>query len=470
MTGFRPSAHAAIVRLTMECFRLHVLISLSALLLALVASPSALGGGRETLDRIGHIIVIYLENRSFDHLYGHFPGAEGLEQARPILTRQIDLRGNPYPRLPSVMDTRQKPPVPDARFPSDLPNSPFDIGRYVPPDQVHGDLTHRFYQHQAQINGGRMNRFAAVSDAQGLTMGYYDRSRLPLWQYARRFTLADHFFQAAFGGSFLNHHWLICACTPIYPDAPEELKARLGPGGDLLRDGAVTPDGYAVNTLYPFHGPYPPTADDPKKRLPPQTQPTIGERLTERGISWAWYAGGWRDAEAGKPHPHFQFHHQPFAYYRRYAPGSEARRQHLKDAADFEAGIASGNLPAVSFYKPLGPLNEHPGYADLLSGERHIAELIDRIERSPLWMDALIIVTYDEYGGFFDHVAPPKGDRFGPGSRVPTLIISPYARKGHVDHTVYDTTSILKLIENRFHLAPLGERDARANDLAGALR
>lgn len=423
----------------------------------------------EGIEKIGHIVVIYLENHSFDNLYGLFPGADGIADAKLEQVVQTDMDGKPYVNLPRAMDTRSKPPVPDRRFPAKLPNRPFEIDRYVPPDQKIGDLTHRFFQHQAQINGGAMNRFAAVSDSGGLTMGYYDGRKLPLWQYARRYTLADHFFQAAFGGSFLNHFWLACACTPRYENAPKGLKAVLNAKGELLRDGAVTPDGYAVNTLLPAQGPYSPSITDKAKLLPPQTRQTLGDRLSSKNISWAWYAGGWNDAIAGRPGPGFQFHHQPYAYFQAYAAGSEERRRHLKDEADFVAGIAKGELPAVVFYKPLGAMNEHPGYADLLTGERHVAEIIGKIEGSPLWKDTVIIVTYDEYGGFWDHVPPPAGDRWGPGSRVPTLIISPLARRAHVDHTPYDTTSILKLIEMRFGLPPLSERDAKANGLLNAL-
>jgi phospholipase C len=421
-----------------------------------------------SLDRIQHIVVIYLENHSFDNLYGLFPGADGIASAPPAATLQTDPQGRVYPQLPKVMDTRQRPPLADPRFPAGLPNQPFDIGRYVPPDQKTGDLVHRFYQHQAQINGGRMDRFAAVSDAGGLAMGYYDGRRLPLWQYARRYTLADHFFQATFGGSFLNHLWLACACTPRFDSPPPELLSELGQHGELLKDGALTPDGYAVNTLYPAQAPHP-AGVERRKLLPPLTQPTLGDRLSDRKISWAWYAGGWNDALAGHPDPGFQFHHQPYAYFQRYAEGTRDRAEHLKDATDFLKAIDRGALPAVAFYKPIGSLNEHPGYADLLSGERHAAALIGKIEASPLWRSTVIVVTYDEFGGFWDHVPPPAGDRWGPGSRVPALIVSPFARRGQVDHTPYDTLSILKLIETRFGLEPLGERDAKAGDLAKAL-
>jgi len=426
-----------------------------------LCGATAQAGPPKGLDKVGHIIVLYLENHSFDNLYGLFPGAEGISQARPENTLQVDLNGQVYATLPPVPE--------DARFPKDLPNKPFLIDTYAPTGEKIGNPTHLFYPHQAQINGGAMNRFVAISEVKGLVMGYYDGRKLPLWRYAKRFTLADHFFQAAFGGSFLNHQWLACACTPRYDNAPEALKAVLDGQGGLVKDGLVTPDGYAVNTLYPAQGPYPANTD-PKKLLPVQTAPTLGDRLSDKGVDWAWYAGGWNDAVAGRPDQTFQFHHQPYAYFQRYPAGSAARSQHLKDEADLLAGIAKGELPPVVFYKPIGALNEHPGYADVLSGDKHIAEILGKLEHSKLWKNSVVIVTYDEFGGFWDHVAPPKIDRFGPGSRIPAIIVSPFARKGFVDHTVYDTTSILKLVEDRFHLQPLGERDAKAASLARALK
>lgn len=418
------------------------------------------------LNKINHIVVIYLENHGFDNLYGLFPGANGLAQAVSSLP-QADLNGTPYAILPPVMNTEHKPAEIDKRFPTDLPNQPFPINRYVPADQKTGDLVHRFYQHQAQINSGRNDRFAAVSDAGGLVMGYYDGHSLPLWKYAQKYTLADNFFQGAFGGSFLNHFWLVCACTPRYENAPEEVVAVLDKDKKLVKDGAVTPDGYAVNTLQPATGPMKP-ATSKAKQLPLQDMPTIGDRLTEKGINWAWYAGGWNDALAGKAGKNFQFHHQPFAYFSRYAAGTPERAAHLQDEADFMQAIDNGQLPAVAFYKPIGDLNEHPGYADVMAGERHVADLLARLEHSPQWQDMAVIITYDENGGFWDHVAPPVKDRWGPGSRIPAIIVSPFAKRGFVDHSEYDTTSILKLINTRFGLAPLNERAAKAGDLRNA--
>ena len=120
--------------------------------------------------------------------------------------------------------------------------------------------------------------------------------------------------------------------------------------------------------------------------------------------------------------------------------------------------------------KPLGPDNEHPGYAALLRGQQHVADLVNRIRPSAAWKDTIIIITYDENGGRWDHVAPPVVDRWGPGTRVPTIVISPFAGRGFIDHTQYDTTSILKLIEQRFDLQPLSTRDAAAASLLPALK
>jgi len=436
------------------------------LAILLASSPVFAAEPTSGLDKIQHIVVIYLENHGFDNLYGLFPGANGLAQAANSAP-QVDLNNIPYATLPPVVNTEHKPAEVDKRFPVDLPNRPFPIDRYVAADQKIGDLVHRFYQNQMQIDNGRNDRFAAVSDAGGLVMGYYDGRSLPLWKYAERYTLADNFFQGAFGGSFLNHFWLVCACTPRYENAPAEVTAVMDTAGKLVKDGAVTPDGYAVNTLQPATAPIKP-GTPAARQLPPQTMPTIGDRLSEKGISWAWYSGGWNDATAGKPGENFQFHHQPFGYFSRYAAGTMERAAHLKDEADFLKAVDNGQLPAVAFYKPIGELNEHPGYADVVTGERHIAELFAHIEHSPQWQDTAVIITYDENGGFWDHVAPPVKDRWGPGTRVPTIILSPYAKRGFVDHTEYDTTSILKLIENRFGLLPLGERDAKAGDMRNA--
>ena len=408
-----------------------------------------------------HIIVLYMENRSFDNMYGLFPGANGLPQAVGV---QVSAAGAPYAVLPRPLDTGKRPPSVDPRFPSALPNRPFAIDSYVPADTPTGDLVHRFYQEQYQIDGGKMDRFAAGSDAAGLAMGYYDTSRLPMYDLVRKYTLCDNFFHAAFGGSFLNHIWLIAARSPVWANAPEDILARVDAAGTLVRDGIVTPDGYAVNTTFSISSPHPVKIDSPHL-LPAQTFPTIGDRLSEKGISWAWYSGGWDDALAGKPDPLFQFHHQAFAFFANFGDGTPGRALHLKDEKDFVAAVRDGTLPSVSFVKPLGEKNEHPGYTDLAEGERWLRDTVSLVQANPVWKDCAIIITYDENGGQYDHVAPPVVDQWGPGSRVPAIVISPFARRGFVDHTFMDTTSILALIEYQYDLAPLSTRDAGAANM-----
>jgi phospholipase C len=182
----------------------------------------------------------------------------------------------------------------------------------------------------------------------------------------------------------------------------------------------------------------------------------------------------------------FQYHHQPFNYFANYAPGKPARAAHLKHEAEFIAAAKQGKLKAVSFVKPVGEENEHPGYASEADGSDHLIDLIKAIVDGPDGHETLIIVTYDEFGGTWDHVPPPPAakpapfnrhhhhgqrgpsDKWGPGTRVPGLLIS--KRFHNSDHFDHDTTSILKLIEERFHLPPLGPRDAGVISLRTALK
>ena len=280
--------------------------------------------------RINHFVVVYTENRSFDGVFGDFPGADGLASAKDIAP-QTDFDGTVLKMLPPV---RSRANEPDKRFPPGLANAPFDIAPFVPAAGKTLDMVHRFYQQQEQIHGGRNDRFAAVSDAGALVMGYYKSEGQELAALARDYVLADHFHHAAFGGSFLNHFFLICACAPKFETALPKMIAKIDPATGFLartpasprstmdggpvweNDGAVTSDFYAVNTLQPVAPPLSERAP-PDERLPPQTLPTIGERLSEKGVTWAWFADGWTDVLGGKIKPYappenFQPHHQPF--------------------------------------------------------------------------------------------------------------------------------------------------------------
>lgn len=482
-------------------------------------APSALDAALR--EHIRHVVVIYAENRSFNNLFAAFPGlAEPLAALPPERYRQRDRDGTLLETLPPIwrglvphkqtLDGHDYHIAEDAI--RDLPNAPFALrtptGAPLPHDLVTRDLIHSFYNNQLQINGGKNDGFVAWGDSGALVMGHYETSasNLALWQLAQRYTLCDNFFMGAFGGSFLNHQYLVAAQPPYYPHAdtsPAKFQIATLDGDDptgtrpkLAADApasamqgrpkfatpdALSPDFWAVNTMGPPYQPAwskdkaNPLLADPQATdtLPPQAHASIGDRLSEAGIDWAWYAGGWQMALDGKgtsglrdrfPYaPQFQEHHQPLNYFASFAPGTPARAAHLRDGGTgneattnhFLAAIEQGKLPTVAFYKPEGDLNMHAGYSTVAAGDAHIAHLIDTLQKSPQWPHTLVVVTVDENGGWWDHVAPPKGDRWGPGTRIPALVISPHAKKGHVEHTVYDTGSIQRFLNRRFALEPL---------------
>ena len=509
------------------------------------------GGDARDLRRIHTVVVIYAENRSFDNLFGMYPGANGLGHASSVSSTQLDRDGTVLSGLPAVWGgtssgvTAGAPLAPQILTQAQTAaylntfNHPFSLLSLYdtvstidtnPLTYTNRDLYHRFYENQMQINGGKNNMFAAWADSGGLTMMYIPNNAPdhPLWTLAEQNVLADNFFQGAFGGSYLNHQFLICSCAPIYPGngtkpinpaAPTSASAAPVPSvvnadGVTLTTSATSPasalDGpptfvastvitpaingvfYSVNTSQP---PFPPSGNaasstPPQQSvnllatntLPPQTQTTMGDLLTAAGVDWAYYSGAWNFALANPPftsgtsaaNPNFQYHHQPFNFFAAFDPGTPQgaanRAAHLKDAgvttpADVAGGtlapsqfltdIQNGTLPPVTFYKPHGTVNEHNGYANVSDGDRHIAAVVAALQASPQYRHMVIVITYDEFGGIWDHVAPPRGDRFGPGTRIPAIIVSPFARHGRVDHTQYDTTSVLRLITRKWHLPVL---------------
>jgi acid phosphatase len=461
-------------------------------------------------DNVKTVVVIYAENRSFNNLFANFPGVEKpLSAVEPSAYHQRDRDGTLLENLPPVWGgvLQVGPQTVDGvtypvetQFQEQLLNEPFALkgpnGEDLPLGLVTRDLWHVFYQNQMQINGGKNDSFVAWADSGALTMGHYAQTEysLRLWDVATEFVLCDNFFQGAFGGSFLNHQYLISAAMPFYPDVAnspakqqvatlqsdnphdyrlkplEKSPASAMTGPPQFGPSLLTPDGYAVNTMAP---PYWPTwirdparpeyaKPDVANTLVPQVHEHIGDKLSKKNVDWAWYAGAWQATidqfkdSAGIPKiPNFQYHHQPFNYFKKQGPENpDERNRRLRDGGlgdeastnKFLADAQAGKLPAVTFYKPQGNLNMHAGYADIAAGDRHITRAIKVLRNSPQWENMVLVVTVDENGGWWDHVAPPKGDRWGPGTRIPAIVISPFARKGTVDHTVYDTASILRLI------------------------
>ncbi|MDR3533637.1 MAG: acid phosphatase, partial [Rhodopila sp.] len=332
------------------------------------------------------VVVIYAENRSFDNLYATFPGANGLAEASRTSIVQLDRDGKPMRGLPAIWGgTGNKvlegaPVAPigltqgqTATFLNSF-NHPYDVAALYrtgapanadPLRYTNRDLYHRFYENQMQINGGANNMFAAWADSGGMTMGYFTpnpKKDLPLWDWAHQYVLADHFFQGAFGGSFLNHFFLICSCAPYYghdglnpngganpslsaveadgvtlTPAPNSPASALDGPPVFKLSGNLTPDYYAVNTMLP---PYPPSgnADAAQQTvnlksattLVPQTETTIGDLLTQAKVDWAYYSGAWDfalshppfAAGSSKASPNFQYHHQPFNYFAAFDPAT----------------------------------------------------------------------------------------------------------------------------------------------------
>ena len=417
--------------------------------------------------KVKHIVVIFQENWSFDGLYGKFPMACNLDSAKSF--KQVDFLGKP---------------LAGAGFKNPL--RPYRLDSFgVPPTMKTADLIHRFHTERLQINEGKMDKFVCWSDQPELVMSYYDASVMPEGKIAKRFTLCDHFFHSAYGGSYLNHMWLVAAKTPQWPkevkaaplnkfSSPLTLSTRLCDNqhpydgaldsniDKLGRFTANSHDYYPINTIYSENlVPYW-MQKNSKQLMPSLNDTTIADRLNEKHISWAWYAGGWDKLgdTAYCRQNEFQYHHQPFSYFKR-----TAQSNNLKDELAFFAALhTSKGLPQVSFIKPIGKFNEHPSYASLSEGQQHVSDIIDSIEQSPYWQETLVIIAYDENGGRWDHVAPPINtlDSWGPGSRVPAIIVSPWSMGGTIDKSTYETVSILKTIEVLFQLQPLGERDKHA--------
>jgi phospholipase C len=544
------------------------LITAAGLAVAAISATGAAGGKHDDgsakkLDKIQHIVVVYEENHSFDNLYGGWEGVNGRSNADAARTNQIAQNGLLYNCLLQNDVNLTSPPQPadctdtstGATVTSHFSNAPFPIEKYIPKDartcpqpgvfapngltpstsNLSGgctrDIVHRFYQEQYQLHGGKQDLYVTGSDAVGLSMGYYDTTKLPIYAYLHghdhpHYVIADNFFQASFGGSFLNHQWLIAAASPTWPGIPASQHAMVDsngmpnnyalyhatgpvadpPGTIACGTAPVTLPNlacgdYAVNTIQPLNQP---TSSNPTK-LPLQTGKTIGDELSAADVSWAWYSGGWSNANGDKggpgwtngtgttcidtnsapnpvfpycPNKVFQYHHQPFNYFAAYAPGT-AGRTHLRDEVEFQNLVAASGkqcmLNSVSFVKPIGLENEHPGYTSEGRGSGHLVQLLESIQNSKCARDTMIVVTYDEFGGQWDHVSPPgqggapgPHDKWGPGTRIPALIIAPQTESAFaVDHTQYDTTSILATIEHRWGLQPLTSRDAAVNDLSG---
>jgi phospholipase C len=294
------------------------------------------------------------------------------------------------------------------------------------------DLSHSSETYGEQFDNGKMDGFISALNKRNqdgrIAMGYYDDRDIPYyWNLADHYVLFDRFFSSAKDGSFSNHmYWVAGIATDT--ERGQQLSAKL------------------------------------------DNVPTIFDRLEEAGISWKFYVQNYDPAITYRNlgtvgNRASQVVWVPLLNFDRFLDDPKLS-SHIVDLDQYYVDVRNGTLPSVAYVIPSGA-SEHPPQHPS-SGQRFVKTLIQELMRSSAWDSSAFILLYDDWGGWYDHVVPPQVDQYGYGFRVPGLLVSPYARKGHIDHTQLDFTSILKFIEENWNVAPLAERDAKANNFLSA--
>ena len=377
--------------------------------------------------KIRHIVFLVKENRTFDHLFGTFPGADGATTGRTCDGRTVPL----------------------IRAEDDSPGP-----------------AHGFQSGILAINGGLMNCFDQIDSGENLeAYVQFHRNQIPnYWAYAETFTLADRFFSSAYGPTAVEHYWIIASQSDRFVDNERPLGGQGGEGpigeycDDRLERAWSFPHLTAAQEAEVFDLEERAEVHELRQRFWIERWPchdirTMPDLLEEAGISWRYYTGDAPYFMVIRGIPHI-----------RYGPMWER----VVDEATFVPDVVAGALPSVSWLIPNVDESDHPGYGSLCAGENWTVRQLNEIMRSPNWKHTAVILTWDDFGGYYDHVAPPHLDIYGYGPRVPAIIISPWARSGEIFSGTADFSSVLKFISTVFDLTSLTERDARANDLLGA--
>ncbi len=359
------------------------------------------------IDEIQHIVFLIKENRSFDTYFGTFPGANGA-------TTGVISSGQVIPLYPT-------------------------------PDRTLHDIGHSWNAAHTSMDNGLMDQYDLIPD--GTVNGDYQaytqmtQADIPnYFAYARQFVLSDNTFSSQRGASFSNHLYMIASQSggaiglPTVPKRPGSWGCD-GEPGTLVQ--VLAQDGVVSN------------------QFPCFDFQTIGDSLDQaNNIGWLSYAPGqgqdgyiWNAFDAIS-----------------HVRNSAAWNQHVVPWTQFQADALNGNLPPVSWVVTSGTTSEHPPDSTCL-GENTTVQELNALMQGPDWASTVVFLTWDDFGGFYDHVAPPTLDLYGLGPRVPMIIISPYAKHGYISHTLYTFDSVMKFIEERFNLAPLTDRDANANDM-----
>jgi phospholipase C len=369
--------------------------------------------------QIKHIVFLVKENRSFDHYFGTFPGADGAKGATLSTGKSILLR--------HAVD-----PMPH-------------------------DIDHNWFASLGAVDGGKMDafdlhHFANVnSDLQALSQ-FYESDIPNYWAYARHFLLADRMFSSIHSSSFPGHLYTIGASSNNVITVPVSVT-----GADLGQnrwgcDASHLYQAITVDSVWNYLNTW-----------PCYDYPVLADNLTKAGLTWKYYA---------------PFHGEAGYVYStlnaiRHIRNSPTWAQNVVEWYQFQQDALSGNLPQVSWLVPLNDYNDHPETPpapvnSVCMGENWLVSAMNAVMQGPDWDSTAVFVTWDDWGGFYDHVNPPVVDAFGLGLRVPLIVISPWVKGGKVSHSVYEFSSVLKFIETRFKLQPLTARDANANDLTDA--
>jgi phospholipase C len=379
--------------------------------------------------KIKHIVIIMQENRSFDSYFGTYPGADGIPMAGGV---------------PSVCE-------PD-------PANQRCVRPYHDPNVVNYGGPHGLDASVPDVNGGKMDGFVAQAElglqrvCRNLTdpmcthpgqtdvMGYHDRREIPnYWSYADSFVLQDHMFEPNASWSLPEHLFMVSAWS-----------ARCASPDPMSCHNALqNPDVLQFNQY------------NPNPHSPPQPRPNyawtdLTYLMHKDNVSWAYYVAQGTQPDCAddeilcRPRPQYAGTPEiwnPLPYFATVKQDGELGNIQTVDR--FYAAAHSGALPAVSWVVPNGRFSEHPP-ASISDGQAYVTGLINAIMQGPAWNSTAILLAWDDWGGFYDHLAPPKVDANGYGLRVPALVISPYARRGFIDHQVLSFDAYLKLIEDDF--------------------
>jgi phospholipase C len=377
--------------------------------------------------KIEHIVFIVKENRTFDHLFGGFPGADGVTWGQTCDGDRVPLR---------------------------------PAGDRVP------EIDHGFVEGLVAINGGGMDCFDHLGGGEDLQSYLtYDREGIPnYWALAEHFTLADRFFSSIYGPTGVEHMWVIASQSDRFVDMERQGQYGTGEPRERCLDPAERAYSFKVLTekqedeafrLEEIPAIVPLTSRYWTERWPCSDIKILPDLLEARDISWKYYQGG-----------HSQMKVMDGIEHVRFGPMWEK----VVDNEEFLPDLEKAELPQVSWLIPPDGLNDHPrgGRASMCEGENWTVEILNALQESPYWEETAVVLTWDDFGGFYDHVAPPHVDLYGLGPRVPAIVISPWARPGYIDGRTYEFSSVLKFIETVFALPSLTERDRRASDMLGA--